>query len=84
MATVRSLAASSGQIALVQPMPHILSGWWTRTIGHVSLLGATILVLLGIGITVVAGPLYAYAERSAIDLQDGAVYVSAVLPPGIR
>ena len=26
------------------------SGWWTRTIGHVSLLGATIVVLLGIGI----------------------------------
>ncbi|MDF2688353.1 MAG: sensor histidine kinase [Microvirga sp.] len=53
MATVRSLAASSGQIALVQPMPHILSGWWTRTIGHVSLLGATILVLLGIGVAYV-------------------------------
>ena len=34
-------------------MPHILSGWWTRTIGHVSLLGATIVVLLGIGIAYV-------------------------------
>jgi len=53
MATVRALHASSGQIALVQPMPHILSGWWTRTIGHVSLLGATIVVLLGIGIAYV-------------------------------
>ena len=29
------------------------SGWWTRTIGHVSLLGATIVVLLGIGIAYV-------------------------------
>ncbi|MBB4039355.1 two-component system cell cycle sensor histidine kinase PleC [Microvirga flocculans] len=53
MATVRSLPASSGQIALVQPMPHILSGWWSRTIGHVSLLGATITVLLGIGVAYV-------------------------------
>ena len=53
MATVRALHASSGQIALVQPMPHILSGWWTRTIGHVSLLGATIMVLLGIGVAYV-------------------------------
>ncbi|WP_243367619.1 PAS domain-containing sensor histidine kinase [Microvirga solisilvae] len=50
IATVRSLPASSGQIAIVQPLPHVLSGWWTRTIGHVSLLGATIMVLLGIGI----------------------------------
>ncbi|WP_445501807.1 PAS domain-containing sensor histidine kinase [Microvirga sp. G4-2] len=50
IATVRSLPSSSGQIAIVQPLPHVLSGWWTRTIGHVSLLGATIMVLLGIGI----------------------------------
>jgi two-component system, cell cycle sensor histidine kinase PleC len=50
IATVRSLAASSGQVAVVQPLPHVLAGWWTRTIGHVSLLGATIVVLLGIGI----------------------------------
>ncbi|WP_414471673.1 PAS domain-containing sensor histidine kinase [Microvirga sp. M2] len=50
IATVRALPASSGQIALVQPLPHVLAGWWTRTIGHVSLLGATIMVLLGIGV----------------------------------
>jgi two-component system cell cycle sensor histidine kinase PleC len=53
IATVRSLPASSGQIAVVQPMPQVFSGWWTRTIGHVSLLGATIMVLLGIGIAYV-------------------------------
>ena len=53
IATVRSLHASSGQIAVVQPLPHVLAGWWTRTIGHVSLLGATIMVLLGIGIAYV-------------------------------
>jgi len=50
IATVRALSASSGQIAIVQPLPHVLSGWWTRTIGHVSLLGATIMVLIGIGV----------------------------------
>ncbi|MCB8820028.1 sensor histidine kinase [Microvirga rosea] len=53
IATVRSLSGSNGQIAVVQPLPHVLSGWWTRTIGHVSLLGATIVVLLGIGIAYV-------------------------------
>jgi two-component system cell cycle sensor histidine kinase PleC len=53
IATVRSLPASSGQIAIIQPMPHVFSGWWKRTIGHVSLLGATIMVLLGIGIAYV-------------------------------
>ncbi|MBZ6076436.1 sensor histidine kinase [Microvirga puerhi] len=53
IATVRSLPASNGQIAIVQPLPHVLSGWWARTVGHVSLLGATIVVLLGIGIAYV-------------------------------
>jgi two-component system cell cycle sensor histidine kinase PleC len=53
IATVRSLTASYGQIAVVQPLPRVLSGWWTRTIGHVSLLGATIVVLLGLGIAYV-------------------------------
>ncbi len=53
IATVRSLAASSGQIAIIQPVPRVLSGWWTRTIGHVSLLSATIVVLLGLGIAYV-------------------------------
>jgi multicomponent Na+:H+ antiporter subunit D len=32
----------------------------------------------------VSGPLYGYAERSATDIVDGASYVSAVLPEGIR
>lgn len=53
IATVRTLPASSGQIALVQPLPRVLSSWLSRTIGHVSLLGATIVVLLGIGIAYV-------------------------------
>jgi multicomponent Na+:H+ antiporter subunit D len=45
---------------------------------------ATVLVLLGVGITVVSGPLYGYAERSATDIVDGASYVRAVLREGIR
>uniref|UniRef100_UPI001E42236F sensor histidine kinase n=1 Tax=Microvirga roseola TaxID=2883126 RepID=UPI001E42236F len=53
LATVRALPASAGQIAVVQPLPRVLSGWWARTIGHVSMLGATIMVLLGIGIAYV-------------------------------
>jgi two-component system cell cycle sensor histidine kinase PleC len=53
IATVRSLHASSGQIALIQPLPSVLSSWWTRTIGNISLLGATIVVLLGIGVAYV-------------------------------
>ncbi|MFC4174659.1 ATP-binding protein [Microvirga sp. GCM10011540] len=53
IATVRSLPASSGRIAVIQPLPDVLSGWWTRTIGHVSLLAATIVVLIGIGIAYV-------------------------------
>ena len=45
---------------------------------------ATVLVLLGVGITVVAGPLYGYAERAAADIVDGVAYVRAVLPEGVR
>ncbi|HZA05178.1 MAG TPA: Na+/H+ antiporter subunit D, partial [Propionibacteriaceae bacterium] len=45
---------------------------------------ATVLVLLGLAITAVSGPLYGYAERSATDIVDGASYVRAVLPGGIR
>ena len=43
-----------------------------------------VLVLVGVGLTVVAGPLYGYAQRSADDLVGGAAYVRAVLPGGIR
>ena len=43
-----------------------------------------VLVLVGVGLTVVAGPLYGFAQRSADDLVGGAAYVRAVLPGGIR
>ncbi|PJI93741.1 multisubunit sodium/proton antiporter MrpD subunit [Luteimicrobium subarcticum] len=39
------------------------------------------LVVLGLGLTAIAGPLYGYAERAAGALRDGS-YVQAVLPPG--
>ncbi len=45
---------------------------------------AALLVVVGVGITVVAGPLYGFAERSAADLVGGVSYVRAVLPEGIR
>ena len=43
-----------------------------------------VLVLVGVGLTVVAGPLYGYAQRSAADLVGGTAYVRAVLPGGTR
>ncbi|WP_286219389.1 Na+/H+ antiporter subunit D [Paraoerskovia sediminicola] len=42
----------------------------------------TALVVLGVGITVVAGPLYSYSERAAATLMDGTSYVDAVFPGG--
>jgi len=41
---------------------------------------AAALVAVGIGLTVAAGPLYAYTERAAGDLHDRAGYIAAVLP----
>ncbi len=43
---------------------------------------ATALVGLGVGITFVAGPLYAYAERAAMTALDGETYINAVFPDG--
>ncbi|GAA4723662.1 Na+/H+ antiporter subunit D [Isoptericola chiayiensis] len=40
------------------------------------------LVAFGVSLTVVAGPLYAYAERSAATTMDGVTYVDAVYPGG--
>ncbi|MCW2811744.1 MAG: mrpD [Friedmanniella sp.] len=47
-------------------------------------LTAGVLVTLGVGLTVVAGPLYGYTGRAAADVLDGARYVRAVLPVGLR
>jgi two-component system, cell cycle sensor histidine kinase PleC len=47
IATVRALPA--GQIAIVQPLPSVLSSWQTRTLGQISLLTAAVTVLVGIG-----------------------------------
>ena len=43
-----------------------------------------VLVLIGVGITFVAGPLYGYADRAAADMLSGLPYVQAVLPAGVR
>ncbi len=40
------------------------------------------LVAAGVALTVVAGPLYAYAERAAATSMDGTTYVDAVFPGG--
>jgi two-component system cell cycle sensor histidine kinase PleC len=50
LATVRALPASAGQIAVVQARSQVLASWFSRSIGLVSLLGATALVLLGTGL----------------------------------
>jgi multicomponent Na+:H+ antiporter subunit D len=45
---------------------------------------AAALVALGVGLTVVAGPLYGYTERAAGDLRARAPYIESVLPDGGR
>jgi multicomponent Na+:H+ antiporter subunit D len=45
---------------------------------------AAALVVLGLTLTVAAGPLYGYAERASAALADRSVYVQAVLPDGSR
>lgn len=45
---------------------------------------AAALVVLGLALTVVAGPLYAYADRTAEALRERTPYIEAVLPDGGR
>ncbi len=50
-----------------------------------TMLGATAaMTLVGLLITVVAGPLYAYTERAATDLMSRDPYVTSVLPAEVR
>jgi two-component system cell cycle sensor histidine kinase PleC len=49
IATVRTLPATGGQIALLQPVATVLAGWQTRTFGQATLLAAMAVVLIGIG-----------------------------------
>lgn len=42
------------------------------------------LVIIGVGLTVVAGPLYGYTDRAAVDLRARTPYIEAVLPEGDR
>ncbi len=43
-----------------------------------------VLVLIGVGLTVVSGPLYGYSQRAAADLLNQQSYIRAVLPVGVR
>ena len=52
IACVRS-PASSGQIAVVQPLDRVLTGWQARTIGQITLLLAVTVVLGGLGLAYV-------------------------------
>ncbi|HQY32490.1 Na+/H+ antiporter subunit D [Actinotalea sp.] len=45
---------------------------------------AVALVVLGLGLSVVAGPLVGFTERAAIMLRDPDQYIAAVLPDGAR
>ncbi|MGH9249682.1 MAG: Na+/H+ antiporter subunit D, partial [Acidimicrobiales bacterium] len=42
------------------------------------------LVLVGVALSVVAGPLFGVADRAAVDLQERSPYVDSVLPGGAR
>jgi multicomponent Na+:H+ antiporter subunit D len=46
-------------------------------------LTAGFIVAFGIGLTVIAGPLYGYTQRAATDLLSQGAYVSAVLSPEV-
>ncbi|HEX2727948.1 MAG TPA: PAS domain-containing sensor histidine kinase, partial [Beijerinckiaceae bacterium] len=48
IATLRRLPGGTGQIAVVQPVESLLSGWRTRSYGLVTLVGAVVIVLVGI------------------------------------
>jgi multicomponent Na+:H+ antiporter subunit D len=52
------------------------------TVPRGMMLPAGALVGFGVALTVVAGPLYGYAERAAADSLDGHSYVDAVFPDG--
>jgi multicomponent Na+:H+ antiporter subunit D len=41
------------------------------------------LIAVGLALTVFAGPIFAYAERSSDEVLDRGQYISAVLSPGV-
>ena len=53
IATVRALPASTGQVAIVQPLERVLTGWQARTVGQITLLLAVTVVLGGLGLAYV-------------------------------
>jgi multicomponent Na+:H+ antiporter subunit D len=50
-----------------------------------SMVGAAAsLIVFGLGLTLVAGPLFGYTERAAQDMIDRDAYISSVLPGGVK
>ena len=80
-------AGIAGYGAAVGSMSGALLGGAGAGSGATAAAGGLILaapVLIGVGITFVAGPLYGYADRAAADMLSGLPYVQAVLPAGVR
>ncbi|MCL3861762.1 Na+/H+ antiporter subunit D [Actinotalea sp. K2] len=75
-AVVKAWNKAFWQTAPVEPPPMTLPRGMTGSAGA--------LVVVGIGLTVLAGPLYSYTERAAETLRDRDQYIFAVLPDGVR
>ncbi|MDQ0893633.1 Na+/H+ antiporter subunit D [Agromyces ramosus] len=56
----------------------------TRSTPVLMVVATTALVVVTVGLTVFAGPLFELSSRAAADLTDAATYVSIVFPGGIR
>ncbi|WP_404392107.1 Na+/H+ antiporter subunit D [Humibacillus xanthopallidus] len=75
-AATATLVAPTGVAAAVDTSPRALPRM---------MLGATAaMTAVGLVITLVAGPLHAYTERAAADLQQRDPYITSVLPEGVR
>ena len=55
-----------------------------RTLPRTMLAATAAMTAVGLMITVVAGPLYAFTQRAAADLTSRDPYVTSVLPEGVR
>src|SRR5690606_13861525 len=73
-----SAVGAGGSIAIARRVP--ATGVHTRN----NIISAGVLVALGVGLTVVAGPLYGFADQAAADLFDNMLYIRSVLPEGVR
>ncbi|MDV3221858.1 MAG: hypothetical protein LOY02_10550, partial [Intrasporangium sp.] len=56
----------------------------TRPLPRAMLAATAAMTAVGILITLVAGPLFAYTQRAAADLRGRDPYITSVLPPEVR